>query len=127
MHTKHNPLLAALCGIVLVMLSVSVATAQKTRSLMPILFDDFNYTNQAQLKKNGWIVRTVDGWPGVPGAKWLATNVTLLKDPSNPRNRILRMTSATDGTPANTTQTQICQQRKFFEGTYAARVHFADA
>jgi hypothetical protein len=87
------------------MISVCVATAQNTRNLIPILFDDFNYTNHAQLKKNGWIVRTVDGWPGVPGAKWLATNVTLLKDPANPRNRILRMTSSTDGTPANTTQT----------------------
>ena len=127
MHTKHNPFVASLCAIVLVMLSVSVTTAQKTRSLIPILFDDFNYTNHAQLKKNGWIVRTVDGWPGVPGARWLATNVTLLKDPTNPRNRILRMTSSTDGTPAHTTQTQICQQRKFFEGTYAARVRFADA
>src|SRR6185295_20318934 len=101
MHTKHKPLLAALCGIVLViavMLSIPSATAQSTRNLIPLLFDDFNYTNQAQLKKNGWIVRTVDGWPGVPGAKWLASNVTLLKDPSNPRNRILRMTSSTDGT-----------------------------
>jgi hypothetical protein len=37
------------------------------------------------------------------------------------------MTSATDGTGANTTQTQVCQQRKFFEGTYAARVRFTDA
>jgi hypothetical protein len=36
------------------------------------------------------------------------------------------MTSSTDGTPANTTQTQICHQRKYFEGTYAARVRFSD-
>jgi hypothetical protein len=130
MHTKHKPFVASLCAIVLLiaaMLNVSSTTAQSSRNLNPILFDDFSYTNQAQLKKNGWIVRTVDGWPGVPGAKWLATNVTLLKDPAKPGNRILRMTSATDGTPEHTTQTQICHQRKYREGTYAARVRFADA
>ena len=129
MHTKHKPIVASLCAIILVIaatLSMPAATAQSKRPLTTILFDDFNYTNQRQLKKNGWIVRTVPGWPGVPGAKWLDTNVTLLKDPGNLKNRILRMTSSTDGTPENTTQTQICQQRKFFEGTYAARVRFSD-
>src|SRR5690349_15216894 len=130
MHTKHKTFVASLCAIILViaaMLSIPAATAQRKRPLTPILFDDFSYTNQRQLKKNGWIVRTVPGWPGVPGAKWLDTNVTLLKDPGNSKNRILRMTSSTDGTPENTTQTQICQQRKFLEGTYAARVRFSDA
>jgi hypothetical protein len=91
-----------------------------------MLFDDFSYTTQQQLKKNGWIVRTEPGWPGVPGAKWLEQGVTLLKHPSERGNRIVRMTSTTDGTAANTTQTQICHQRKFLEGTYAARVRFTD-
>src|SRR5215510_1691204 len=127
MHTKNKPFVASLCVIVLLIgLTLSVP-AQNTRLPNPILFDDFSYANKEQLKKNGWIVRTVDGWPGVPGAKWLDTNVTLLKDPSNAKNQILRMTSSTDGTPANTTQTQICHQRKYFEGTYAARVRFSDA
>jgi hypothetical protein len=36
------------------------------------------------------------------------------------------MTSSTDGTPAGTTQTQVCHQRKYLEGTYAARVRFSD-
>jgi hypothetical protein len=36
------------------------------------------------------------------------------------------MTSSTDGTGENTFQTQICHQRKYFEGTYAARVRFSD-
>ena len=126
MHTKAKPIIASLCVIViLIALTLSVA-AQTTRPLTPILFDDFSYTNKEQLKKNGWIVRTAPGWPGVPGAKWLETNVTLLKDPSNAKNRILRMTSSTDGTPENTTQTQICHQRKYREGTYAARVRFSD-
>ena len=127
MHTNIKPFLASLCVIVLLIALTLSATAQNTRLPNQILFDDFSYANKAQLKKNGWIVRTVDGWPGVPGAKWLDTNVTLLKDPSNAKNRILRMTSSTDGTPKNTTQTQICHQRKYLEGTYAARVRFSDA
>lgn len=116
---------AMLCALVS-MLAVPGATAQNARPLTPLLFDDFSYTTRDQLKKNGWIVRTAPGWPGVPGAKWLDTNVTLHKDPNNPKNRILRMTSSTDGTPANTTQTQICHQRKYREGTYAARIRFSD-
>jgi hypothetical protein len=110
-----------------VMLNGSAAPAQTSRKLNQVLFDDFSYTNKHQLKKNGWIVRTVPGWPGVPGAKWSDAAVSLLKDPNNVKNSLIRMTSSTDGTPTNTTQTQICQQRKFFEGTYAARVRFSDA
>jgi hypothetical protein len=78
------------------------------------------------LTKNGWIVRTADGWPGIPGAKWLTENVSLVADPERKGNQIIRMTSSTDGTAANTTQTQICHQRKYLEGTYAARVRFSD-
>ncbi|HEV8368984.1 MAG TPA: cupin domain-containing protein [Pyrinomonadaceae bacterium] len=33
------------------------------------------------------------------------------------------MTSRTDGTGANTTQTQICHQRKYLEGTYKYGPH----
>jgi hypothetical protein len=98
---------------------------QENRPINPILFDDFSYTNQSQMKKNGWIVRTEPGWPGIPGAKWLEKGVTFHKDPASPKNTILRMTSSTDGT--TTTQTQICHQRKYLEGTYAARVRFTDA
>lgn len=91
-----------------------------------VLFDDFSYTDKQQLKKNGWILRTEPGWPGVPGATWSEDGVSILKDSNQPDNRILRMTSSTDGTGANTTQTQICHQRKYLEGTYAARVRFTD-
>jgi len=130
MHMNNKPFViyafAMLCALIMV-LSVPGAPAQSTRLPVQLLFDDFSYTSRDQLKKNGWIVRTVPGWPGVPGAKWPETNVTLLKDPGNAKNRILRMTSSTDGTPANTTHTQICHQRKYREGTYAARVRFSDA
>ncbi|MFN2531516.1 MAG: glycoside hydrolase family 16 protein [Pyrinomonadaceae bacterium] len=96
------------------------------RSATQILFDDFTYANRKQLKKHGWIVRTAPGWPGIPGATWSEEAVSFLNDPDQSNNRILRMTSSTDGTTAHTTQTQICQQRKYFEGTYAARVRFSD-
>jgi hypothetical protein len=91
-----------------------------------ILFDDFDYTKHQKFLKNGWVIRTAPGHPGIPGAKWPLENVSFLNDPDQTKNRILRMTSATDGTAENTSQTQICQQRKFYEGTYAARVRFTD-
>jgi hypothetical protein len=90
----------------------------------PILFDDFSYTDKQQMKRNGWIIRTEPGWPGVPGATWLEQNVWTLKDASRANNWIVRMTSTTNGTAENTTQAQLCHQRKYFEGTYAARVRF---
>ena len=126
MHINSKLFRIHIILLLLVMVIVSGTTAQNTRLPNQILFDDFSYASREQMKKNGWIVRTVPGWPGVPGAKWLDTNVSLLKDPANAKNRIVRMTSSTDGTPANTTQTQICHQRKYLEGTYAARVRFSD-
>jgi hypothetical protein len=96
------------------------------RMVPQILFDDFSYRSHEQLVRNGWILRTAPGWPGVPGAAWLKENVSLHDDPARPGNRVIRMTSSTDGTSANTTQTQICHQRKYLQGTYAARVRFSD-
>ena len=55
-----------------------------------------------------------------PGCDLAAGNVTV-------GNGLLRMTSSTNGTYAGTTQTQICQQRKFREGTYSSHVRFRDA
>lgn len=104
-----------------------LTTTVSVKSKPEILFDDFSYTNQNGLKKHGWIVRTAPGWPGVPGAIWSERGVTFLKDQQDARNFILRMTSSTDGPNANTTQTQICHQRKYREGTYAARVRFTDS
>lgn len=89
-----------------------------------ILFDDFSYTDQASLIKNGWIVRTKPGWPGVPNAVWGKNNVSFVNDEAQSGNRLLRMTSSTNGKAAR--QTQFCHQRKYREGTYAARVRFTD-
>jgi len=101
-----------------------VAADPTTRSSTQLLFDDFSYSNKNQLKKHGWIIRTAPGWPGVPGATWSEDSVSIQLDSDRPGNRILRMTSSTDGT--KTKQTQVCHQRKYFEGTYAARVRFTD-
>jgi len=84
-----------------------------------VLFDDFKYTDTNQLAQHGWIIRSAPGWPGVPGATWGGISL--------PGDGIVRMTSSTDGTPANTQQTQLCHQRKYLDGTYAARVRFTDA
>lgn len=118
------------CAIALLILifvsldSISSSEAAAPMAVRHVMFDDFSYTNKAQMKKSGWIIRTEPGWPGVPGAIWSEDGVSLLKHPAEPKNRILRMTSATDGT--TTTQTQICHERKYREGTYAARVRFTD-
>ncbi len=104
--------------------SKASATTPAMKPKSQVLFDDFSYSNHNQLKKHGWIIRTAAGWPGVPGATWSEEGVSFLEDPDQPRNRILRMISSTD--TANTAQTQICHQRKYLEGTYAARVRFTD-
>ncbi|HSK66863.1 MAG TPA: hypothetical protein VK888_08035, partial [Anaerolineales bacterium] len=89
-----------------------------------ILFDDFDYSSTEEMSANGWIVRSGMGWPGVSGASFRPENVSFVEYPAQPGNRVLRMTSSTDGTREHTDQTQICHGRKYWEGTYAARVRF---
>lgn len=84
-----------------------------------VMFDDFSYPSHLEMQAHGWIIRTEAGWPGVPGATWDPESVTLTVEG-------VRMTSSTDGTAANTRQNQICHERKYLEGTYAARVRFTD-
>ena len=98
-----------------------------TRDSSQILLDDFSYSTRDEMAANGWIVRSGSGWPGVTGASFRAENVSSVDDPDLADNRLLRMTSSTDGAPENTFQTQICHQRKYLEGTYAARVRFSDS
>src|SRR5262249_22950982 len=89
-----------------------------------ILFDDFSYASLDAFRGNGWIARSAQGWPGIEGATWLDT-LTFVDDPAKSGNRLARMTATTDGT--TTRQAQFCHQRKYLEGTYAARVRFSDA
>ena len=125
---KRHDVLGPIGVTLIIVLAVIafVPNLQATAAADAVLFDDFSYTNKQDLKKNGWILRTEPGWPGVPGAVWSEEAVSLHKDPNRRNNWIIRMTSSTDGTGPNTTQTQICHQRKYLEGTYAARVRFTD-
>jgi hypothetical protein len=91
-----------------------------------ILFDDFSYSAQEEMTSNGWVIRSGSGWPGVSGATFRSENVAFVDYPDQTGNRLLRMISSTDGTGEHTYQTQICHQRKYLEGTYAARVRFSD-
>jgi hypothetical protein len=118
-----------ICALALCVLLGPGADALGQRTRAPrVLFDDFSYRDRRALARNGWIVRTVPGWPGVPGATWWAEGVTFVPLEAGARGgRALRMTSSTDGTPPNTRQTQVCHMRKYLEGTYAARVRFTDA
>jgi hypothetical protein len=111
----------------IIVVAVISSTPLQAAAPAATLFDDFSYTAREQLKKNGWIIRTEAGWPGVPGATWAEDGVSLHKDPTQPRNQFVRITSSTEGTGATTKQTQLCHQRKYLEGTYAAHVRFTDA
>ncbi len=91
------------------------------------LFDDFNYENFDAFAANGWSARTETGHPGVENATWSVDGITFHKAGEGAANGMVRMTSYTDGTAANTQHTQFCHARKYFQGTYAARVYFRDA
>jgi len=89
-------------------------------------FDDFSYTDLSAARAQGWTPRTAAGHPGVPGARWSEDQLQLVADPAQPGNRLLRLVASTDGTGPGTQQAQLCHQRKYLEGTYAARVRFRD-
>jgi hypothetical protein len=91
-----------------------------------LFFDDFSQPDVASLASRGWAVRTKPGHPGIEGAAWTGDTLTLVDDPAQPGNRLLRLAARTDGTPQGTAHAQLCHQRKYFEGTYAARVRFSD-
>lgn len=91
------------------------------------LFDDFNYTSYSDpsIGAHGWNVRSNSGGPGVPGASWPAENVTFAKEGTN---SIMNLETSTAGTPESTEQAEVLTKAtKFRNGTYAARVRFADA
>lgn len=89
----------------------------------PVLFDDFNHASLEDFSRSGWTARTATGWPGIEGATW-ADAVAFVDDELHPGNRLVRMTAKTDGRATH--QAQFCHQRKYLEGTYAARVRFSD-
>jgi len=116
-------------GLLLIGIGVRAqeSTPEATESAgKTLFFDDFNYpgTDAPDFSDHGWIVRTVDGWPGIPGAIWSKDSISIVDDPDQAGNRLIEMHASSDGTTIH--QAQMCQQRKFFEGTYASRVYFND-
>lgn len=103
-------------------------------SLVPVVaraaagtfFDDFSYADLNALRQGGWLVRTAPGHPGISGAQWGEAQLSLVEDAESAGNRLLRLQASTDGTGAGTRQAQLCHQRKYLEGSYAARVRFKD-
>jgi hypothetical protein len=108
--------------------AATASNAAPAAALAPcqVLFDDFGYSGPADplISQRGWTVRTNSGGPGVPGASWPASNVSF---PTVDGAKSLQLQASTDGTAGGTSQAEFLHQRKFFEGTYAARVKFADA
>lgn len=111
----------SLRALLLLMLASCSATSPSEST--QILFDDFSYGSLDALRANGWIARTAVGWPGIEGATWIDA-ISFVDDPAATGNRLIRMTASTDRT--STQQAQFCHQRKYYEGTYAARVRFSD-
>ncbi|MEW6989721.1 glycoside hydrolase family 16 protein [Colwelliaceae bacterium 6441] len=114
--------ISALC-LGMVGFTATDAIAAKERRVM---FDDFNYQTLADAEKNGWVVRTETGHPGIKNATWWREGISFHPDKLDLDNQVMRLTSKTDGNATNTRHTQICHQRKYKEGTYAARVYFND-
>ncbi len=89
-----------------------------------VFFDDFSEADLPALRAAGWTLRDKAGHPGVEGARWAPEGVSLVEDPDQPANHLLRLTAHTDGTGPGTEQAQLCHARKYLNGTYAARVRF---
>ena len=124
MNAKHLFRATALATWVTTISAAGLALAPPNTD--GLFFDDFSQPHLQALAANGWILRNATGHPGVPGAQWGPSTVTLQPDAASAGNQLLRLRASTDGTPQGTTQAQICHARKYFEGTYAARVRFSD-
>ncbi len=104
----------------------ATALATADANAAQVLFEDFDYKTPEDVAftKNGWIMRSKTGWPGIPGANWPDDQLSFVDDPDTAGNHLLQLNASNDGKTVN--QAQICQQRKFFEGTYASRIRFID-
>jgi hypothetical protein len=113
---------AALTGI-----GIAAAPSSSAAAGCGVLFDDFNYSSRtdAALGQRGWSIRSSSGGPGVAGARWLADNVSF---PTVDGQKVAQLKAVTDGTAGGTSHAEFSQSnRRFFEGTYLARIKFSDA
>ncbi|GAA1618962.1 ricin-type beta-trefoil lectin domain protein [Actinoplanes couchii] len=119
----------AMAATVAAFSAVAVATAPGSSAAVGcgVLFDDFDYSSRtdAALGQRGWSIRSNTGGPGVSGARWLADNVSF---PTVDGQKVAQLRAVTDGTAGGTSHAEFSQSnRRFFEGTYLARIKFADA
>ena len=104
----------------------TAGTASAAAAECGYLFDDFSYSSSgdAALTRNGWVPRSYQGGPGVPGANWSPNNISF---PTSDGQKVLQLTASTDGTGAGTNHAELYSaQKRYFEGTYASRVRFTD-
>ncbi|TGK05373.1 hydrolase [Leptospira langatensis] len=89
-------------------------------------FDDFSYADTTSASsQNSWTFRNDSGGPGPSGASWSESNLSFGLEGSD---TYLRLIAITQGSAASTTQSEIATgPRKFFRGTYAARIKFFDS
>jgi hypothetical protein len=112
---------AALTGF-----GVAAAPSSSAATACGVLFDDFTYSSRTDpaLSQRGWSIRSNAGGPGVAGARWLADNVSF---PTVDGQKVAQLKAVTDGTAAGTSHAEFSQSnRRFFEGTYLARIKFSD-
>lgn len=127
MRRRALPALVARVAALGLALSLAATAVGAAAPAGEIFFDDFSYTDLAALQSGGWTPRSKAGHPGVPGGRWAVEGLSLGDDAALPGNRLLRLTAQTDGSGPGTQQAQLCHQRKYLEGTYAARLRFRDA
>ncbi len=126
MHAKHLLRMATLATCLVAHAANGSALAATVAQTHGLFFDDFSQTSVQGLAAQGWTLRHAAGHPGIAGAQWGPATIALVPDPRQAGNQLLRLRARTDGTPEGTAQAQICQARKYFEGTYAARIGFSD-
>ncbi|WP_437731723.1 cellulose binding domain-containing protein [Sorangium sp. So ce1335] len=108
--------------------SQASATTLAGGAMTAELFDDFSYTGTGDSSFLArWSLRSWSGGPGVDGAQWLPANVSLVNDPMDPSNKLMRLKATTNGDPAGTSHAEVMStSSKFRLGTYAARMKFYD-
>lgn len=88
-------------------------------------FEDFSYKNtlDPKLDKRGWII--ADGINSPPrNAKYKATYVYFEEDPNDPNNTFVHLEASCRNTVESIRLSRIESDLKFYEGTYATRIHF---
>jgi hypothetical protein len=124
---RPHKLVLGVSAVALTVAGIAFAPVGNAAVACGVLFDDFAYSSRTDptLAQRGWSIRSAAGGPGVPGARWSADNVSF---PSVDGQKVAQLTARTDGTAAGTSHAEFSlSNRRFFEGTYLARIKFADA